>query len=1099
MRRHWTKAALCALAFALAAPALPAQASPPGPAAPTAAQPDLPTVDPAKRDELLGQGWQASGDRLWTTTSDSAGLHLLVADARNGYSWRTAATLVEPGLDADEWIGNVCLTGSGKRAVAVYAPRTFTNDAALANRGGFTAVVDLDSGVVTKLAVHTTLAYYNPGCGTGETAMLTQEGDEQLGKTGVLAVDAATGKVGARTELAGQVTSPVPVKDGFVVADTLGLLKVANSGRRTRLVGGTGGVPSHVRPDAEGGVVYMDRDGPNSRVQRAQPDTANAVTLATGAVGDLDVVSGAAGKVFITGKAAKVQSLPATVTKVDLPVGAAVSSHGDTAVTDVSFMPNQDAHARPDPTKPMPVHIQSKSLRTGRQLGFTVDPGATLTPRWDDPKDAGEVCSVPRNDTGVQVYQPIPKQVEWAADNAVRGTLTGERHTSLNPQAMFPRAGLSTGGQVPSQILLGVMGQESNLWEADRYTLPGEYGNPLIGNYYGINVLDSSDQWTINWANADCGYGVTQMTDGMRLAGHTKTGETALPPIQQVGIGMHFAVNVAAGLRLLEQKWNELQAAGMQLNDNDPSKIENWFYATWAYNSGLHPAGQSGANNGAWGLGWLNNPINPRYDPNRHNFGSDPHDFAHPQLWPYPEKVLGFASNPPAGVESPGVTAPFFRAAWWGGNNGDETVPGSAKYNRKTAVPPHDAFCNATDNCDVNHPADPNGPAGPCAHRDTNGALDQECWIHVPVTWKSDCASTCGHEFVRYDAGVAEAVDGTSYPPKCDSTGLAQQAAVVDDVSTATKPVRDPNCNGIKVNSGTFGFTFANDVSRIDLHQIGGGYGAHFWSSHTNVDGALGNRLKITGTWAFDPVVDGLARVKVFLPAHLDSSTTNVGTVNYVIDTANGPKTVKLNQLGGGDRWIDLGIYPFFGKPAIHLSTIVDAGQQDKDVVWDAAAIEPLAGEDHFGFQPLIKDISSGCLMPKNNSSANNAIIALRECSSLWAANFWQLKQVGTTATPAGAVPVFQIQDRGNSNCLDMVGESKAVGALAHEAACDTTKASQQWYGMLGQNATSTDTEQHLINMNSKMCLEPTVDGLGAEQNTCTDQGALQLWSFTMS
>jgi hypothetical protein len=52
---------------------------------------------------------------------------------------------------------------------------------------------------------------------------------------------------------------------------------------------------------------------------------------------------------------------------------------------------------------------------------------------------------------------------------------------------------------------------------------------------------------------------------------------------------------------------------------------------------------------------------------------------------------------------------------------------------------------------------------------------------------------------------------------------------------------------------------------------------------------------------------------------------------------------------------------------------------------------------------------------------------------------------------------------------------------------------------MLGQNATSTDTEQHLINMNSKMCLEPTVDGLGAEQNTCTDQGALQLWSFTMS
>jgi hypothetical protein len=52
---------------------------------------------------------------------------------------------------------------------------------------------------------------------------------------------------------------------------------------------------------------------------------------------------------------------------------------------------------------------------------------------------------------------------------------------------------------------------------------------------------------------------------------------------------------------------------------------------------------------------------------------------------------------------------------------------------------------------------------------------------------------------------------------------------------------------------------------------------------------------------------------------------------------------------------------------------------------------------------------------------------------------------------------------------------------------------------MTGQNATSTATEQYLINMNSKLCMEPTDDGLRAQQDTCTDQGARQLWGFTMS
>jgi hypothetical protein len=71
-------------------------------AAPAQPPIDPPVTDQAKRDQLLGAGWQQSTDRLWTTSGDSTGLHVLVADKKSGYAWRTAATLIKPGFDTDE-------------------------------------------------------------------------------------------------------------------------------------------------------------------------------------------------------------------------------------------------------------------------------------------------------------------------------------------------------------------------------------------------------------------------------------------------------------------------------------------------------------------------------------------------------------------------------------------------------------------------------------------------------------------------------------------------------------------------------------------------------------------------------------------------------------------------------------------------------------------------------------------------------------------------------------------------------------------------------------------------------------------------------------
>lgn len=242
-----------------------------------------------RRAEVLGQGWERSGDRAWTTSGDADGLHVLVADGARGYRWRTAATLAEPGVETDQWIGNACVTGSGERAVVVYAPRAFTNKAELAGRGGFTAVVDLRNGSVRKLSVRSSLAYFTPACGPDESVVLTQEGDDDLGATRLLRLDAATGAVAAPIEVPGQLTSAVPTEDGIVAAEPGGLVRVADDGTRS-LLAPAAGVPFEVAADADGGVVFLQQEQERAVVKRVA--AGRTTTLADGRLTEVGVTSG---------------------------------------------------------------------------------------------------------------------------------------------------------------------------------------------------------------------------------------------------------------------------------------------------------------------------------------------------------------------------------------------------------------------------------------------------------------------------------------------------------------------------------------------------------------------------------------------------------------------------------------------------------------------------------------------------------------------------------------------------------------------------------------------------------------------------------------
>lgn len=951
------------------------------------------SVKPTDRTEILGKDWQRSRDRAWTTTGDARGFHLLVADQKDGYAWRTAASLAEPGFDADQWIGNACVTGSGRRAVVAYAPRTFTNKPELMARGAFTAVVDLGTGAVTKLKQQASLAYFSPGCGTAETAVLTQYAGETKNATRLVTVDTETAKTGRPIELAGQVSSAVPVGEDIVAADSARLVKIDETGRRTALAR-TDQVPFLLRSDADGGVSYLDRPAGRARgsVERGEVErlTAEDVkagdaagarphVLAVGPLRKMDLTSSADGTVIITGETTAVDTLPSTVKRrTDIPAGAHATTRGAALVTETAWAAGKGSRsAAPDPTGARPASIDLKVLGTGERATFRVTPdeaakrpqggGSARSPALpagkapsgtrrsvaaagspNNPVEDERYCSVPRNDVRKQAMQPKPRQVEWAVDQAITNNLNKHISRPANwknlgmgayqPQSLFPLKALEGGGRIPAQIMLGITAQESNMWQASRVVVPGVTGNPLIGNYYGIKYAadgEQTDPWGIDWAEADCGYGITQVTDGMRVHGKEKPGEKPLTTLQQEAVALDYTANVAAGVNILADKWNLTRKDGMTVNGGDPKYLENWFFALWAYNSGYYRKADAAKNDGLWGVGFTNNPANPLWKANRTPFlsnasgtGDDYSHAAHPQDWPYQEKVIGWAARPLQALESPGTMVLGFRQAWWNNNE-----------LRMAMKPSEKLFCTTANTCDPSKigPNDQNEPGlGACTR------ADLKCWWSQPVKWKDCTKAECGNEILRFNDTYKEEADGTAYPPNCSTAGLPGKALIVDDVPDNIPSIR-PDCPR-QTGAGSFSFDFMNNgveahlPAKIDTHQLGAGYGGHFWFAHTRQSDIEGQRLKVTGTWTLNKPINGTARVWVHLPDH----GAQTEQARYEVKGKLGWRTKVLSQKGNKNRWVPLGVYRFNdSNPQVRLTTITSDGTGDQDIAFDAVAFEP--------------------------------------------------------------------------------------------------------------------------------------------------------------
>lgn len=117
----------------------------------------------------------------------------------------------------------------------------------------------------------------------------------------------------------------------------------------------------------------------------------------------------------------------------------------------------------------------------------------------------------------------------------------------------------------------------------------------------------------------DCGFGIMQVTSG-----------AASYP----GLEARADINVAAGARILAQKWNGNESYGGQFGDSDPAMVESWYFAVWAYN----------------GFVYGNNPNNPSFPASRPPYHG-PASLSRGS-YPYQELVWGYLQYP---LEKDGV------------------------------------------------------------------------------------------------------------------------------------------------------------------------------------------------------------------------------------------------------------------------------------------------------------------------------------------------------------------------------------------------------------------------------------------------------------
>ncbi|WP_432855269.1 DUF6531 domain-containing protein [Amycolatopsis sp. CA-161197] len=952
-------------------------------AAPKPAVSAQPAASPKPAD--FGPDAVKSADVAVDGYGDAQGYHVELGREIAGFAWQEVALIHPAGFDDGSWTGYQCVSGDGKYAAVAILPASAVNTQAARDHGAFAYSVNLGTGVVHALAGGVGLKYYSPGCGTGDAAVFTVALD---GQTRLLTANLATGKIGADTTSPGQITSAVPTAFGVVGVAGNRLVSISAKGIPT-VVATLPGDVYDVRPAADGGVSFLHAK-PGTRTATAAHEHAGTVTtLGSGNLTRVQLFQGRAGHAVLSGAtpgaaAALAAAGVRSVRDTSLAHGAEASS------LDGDALLGPDADGR----KTAPALLATK---TGKVLTPAIPAATTaaatavptysaaptlaqaphqnrLRPKGDAASAATAApnatqaqtpnCAVPPLNANRQVMQPNPAQVNWAVQMAEQGLLTGSAYTrpagfdnmglvAYAPNSDFPLIPLShpAGGTntVPRSIFEGIMAQESNWSQASWHAPAGTAGDPLIASYYGAG----GDIVSIDYAASGCGYGISQVTDGMHIGDHS------LSEHGQWKVAVDYQENIAAGLQILESTWNQLYSAGITANNADPRYLENWYFAAWAYNSGIQPNAANGnttgctpgpsctSPHGTWGLGWTNNPANLDYPPNRDPYLQDTYaDAAHPASWPYQERVLGWTASPLIRYGSQAYAKPTYN----GGQNWVQPAPFTA-------------MCSLTGNqCDPNATNSSNPGASHCM------LDDFECWWHNPVTWIPNCATTCATSPYAVSGG-SEPANPTQNPPTCsqDTSKVPSGSIIVDDEPSR---LNLQGCGAANWSSnGTFTYTYGTNsagdpIGAIDTHQLGTGLGGRVLFTHTE-DGS-NPALINTGVWT--PNLPSLQYYKVKL--HLPGLGAEATNVVYNINPGGGvaPWKIRVNQAWNSEQWVTIGTFAMQNGGNVTLnnngSSIDNGGfgNSDFDVAFDAVAFVPQGGTpgQPIGGLPGIQDAPRG-------------------------------------------------------------------------------------------------------------------------------------------
>ena len=144
----------------------------------------------------------------------------------------------------------------------------------------------------------------------------------------------------------------------------------------------------------------------------------------------------------------------------------------------------------------------------------------------------------------------------------------------------------------------------------------------------------------------DCGYGVTQVTSGMSSG---SMGALSFSPSR---VASEADYNIGTGAGILAIKWISVPYIG----DNQPTIVEHWYYAVWAYN----------------GFASVNNPNNSSLPSGRPPYGS-PSSLSRGS-YPYQELVWGLAAYPPGARWEP-IDVSYPSLAAIGSSPGDIDSP----------------------------------------------------------------------------------------------------------------------------------------------------------------------------------------------------------------------------------------------------------------------------------------------------------------------------------------------------------------------------------------------------------------------------------------